>query len=369
MPTSLTQELFLALSAVVNLVLSWKDLFWLLAALLIGLLVHVVLFRTIRTIARKTDTIIDDLLVKHCRRPTRMIITLIAVHLAMPLIHLSQGTAISIRQLLGILLIASISWLLIQMSHGLEEYIMHQFRIDTADNLRARRIHTQLRILKKVIIVIVGTLGTAAILMNFEKVRQLGTSILASAGIAGIILGLAAQRSIGTLIAVVQIAITQPILLDDVVIVEDEWGRIEEITLTYVVVRIWDLRRLILPITYFIEKPFQNWTRVTSDILGTVFIYTDYTIPVESIRSELERILRDSPLWDSKVWNLQVTNTTEKGIELRALMSASNASRAWTLRCEVREKLLQFIQKNYPKNLPKFRAEISEPIRSDPTRS
>jgi small-conductance mechanosensitive channel len=259
--------------------------------------------------------------------------------------------------------------MIIQMTHVFEDFFLTRFRIDTTDNLRARRVHTQLRILKKVVVVIVGILAMAAILMNFERARQLGTSILASAGIAGIIVGLAAQRSIGTLIAGIQIAITQPIRLDDVVIVENEWGRIEEITLTYVVVRIWDLRRLILPITYFIEKPFQNWTRTTSDILGTVFIYTDYTVPVGNIRSELERILGESPLWDGKVWNLQVTNTTEKGIELRALMSASDASRAWSLRCEVRENLLKYIQKTHPESLPKFRAEISEPVSTDAPRS
>jgi small-conductance mechanosensitive channel len=363
------QKLLDLLSDIMNLVLNWKGLFWILAALLMGLLAQFVLFRIIRTFARRTETIIDDLLIKHCRRPARMIITLIAVYLAMPLTDLTPGTSIFIKQLMGILLTASICWLLIQMSHVLESFIVHQFRIDTADNLRARRIHTQLRILKKVIIVIISILGVAAMLMNFEKVHQLGTSILASAGIAGIIVGLAAQRSLGTLIAGVQIAFTQPIRLDDVVIVEDEWGRIEEITLTYVVVRIWDLRRLILPITYFIEKPFQNWTRTTSDILGTVFIYTDYTLPLENVRSELERILRESPLWDRNVWNLQVTNATERGIELRALMSASDASKAWSLRCEVREKLLKFIQENYPQNLPRFRAEVSEPLRYEPARS
>lgn len=201
-------------------------------------------------------------------------------------------------------------------------------------------------------------------LMTFDKVRQLGTSILASAGIIGIIVGLAAQRTIATLLAGLQIAITQPIRVDDVVIVENEWGRIEEITFTYVVVRIWDLRRLILPITYFIEKPFQNWTRVTADILGTVFIYVDYTVPVQAIREELHRILKSTDLWDGKAWGLQVTNATERTVELRALMTAPDASAAWDLRCEVREKILEFVQKKYPDGLPKVRAEIRESEKS-----
>ncbi len=173
-------------------------------------------------------------------------------------------------------------------------------------------------------------------------------------------MGLAAQRTISTLLAGIQIAITQPIRVDDVVIVENEWGRIEEITFAYVVVRIWDLRRLILPITHFIEKPFQNWTRVTADILGTVFIYVDYTGPVQAIREELHRILKSTDLWDGKAWVLQVTHATERTVELRALMSAQDAPTAWNLRCEVRERLIEFVQRNYPDGLPKVRAEVSQ---------
>jgi small-conductance mechanosensitive channel len=209
-----------------------------------------------------------------------------------------------------------------------------------------------------VAIVVVGILALAIILMTFEKVRHLGTSILASAGIAGIIIGLAAQQTIATLLAGIQIAITQPIRLDDVVIVEGEWGRIEEITLTYVVVRIWDLRRLVLPITYFLEKPFQNWTRVSAELLGTVFFYVDYTVPVEAIRQELHRIVEGSKFWDQGLCILTVTNATERTVELRALVSAADSSKAWDLRCEVREKLLDFIQKNYPDGLPKVRGEF-----------
>jgi small-conductance mechanosensitive channel len=204
----------------------------------------------------------------------------------------------------------------------------------------------------------VSILAFGTMLMTFEKVRQLGTTILASAGVLGIVVGMAAQRTIATFIAGIQIAITQPIRVDDVVIVENEWGRIEEITLTYVVVRIWDLRRLIVPITYFIEKPFQNWTRISADILGTVFIYTDYTVPVDAIREQLQKILNESEHWDKKVCVLQVTSATDRTMELRALMSAADASMAWTLRCEVREKLLEFIKAEYPQALPRLRTEL-----------
>ncbi|HKI49937.1 MAG TPA: mechanosensitive ion channel domain-containing protein, partial [Desulfobacteria bacterium] len=250
-------------------------------------------------------------------------------------------------------------WLIIKVIYVFEDFVLSRYNIDAADNLKARQIKTQLQILKKMAAIVVGILALGVILMSFDKVRQLGTSILASAGIASIIVGLAARQSIATLLAGVQIAITQPIRYDDVVIVEGEWGRIEEITLTYVVIRIWDLRRLIIPITYFLEKPFQNWTRTSADLLGTVFLYVDYTVSVQAVREELERILQGSDLWDGRVGGLQVTNSTDRAVEIRALMSAADSSRAWELRCRVREKLIEFLQENYPDALPRVRAEVS----------
>jgi small-conductance mechanosensitive channel len=266
------------------------------------------------------------------------------------------------RHLLSLCFIASVAWLMVRFTSVIDDFILIRYKIEERDNLQARKIRTQLQIFKKIVIVVVTILALATMLMTFEKVRQLGATILASAGIIGIIIGLAAQRTIATLLAGLQIAITQPIRVDDVVIVENEWGRIEEITFTYVVVRIWDLRRLVLPITHFIEKPFQNWTRVTADILGTVFVYVDYTVPVQAIREELHRILKNSDRWDGKAWVLQVTNATERTVELRALMSAQDAPTAWNLRCEVREKLMEFIRRNYPEGLPKVRAEIRESV-------
>lgn len=195
-------------------------------------------------------------------------------------------------------------------------------------------------------------------LMTFPSIRHLGESLFASAGLAALVAGLAARSTFSNLIAGVQIAFTQPMRLDDVVIVEGEWGWIEEIRTTYVVVRIWDLRRLIVPLSYFIEKPFQNWTRQTADLLGTVFLYTDYTVPVEEVRQEIHRVLESSKRWDGKVWGMQVTNASERSMELRALMSAPNASVAFELRCFVREKLIQFLQEKYPQSLPKTRAEL-----------
>ena len=199
--------------------------------------------------------------------------------------------------------------------------------------------------------------------MTFDKIRHVGMSILASAGILGVVIGFAAQRSLATLIAGLQIALTQPIRLGDVVIVEGEWGVIEELTLTYVVIKIWDLRRLVVPVTYFLEKPFQNWTRLSANLLGTVILHVDYMFPVDELRQALHEILVSSDNWDKQVWELQVINAGEHTIELRALMSAADSSTLWNLRCEVREKLLAFILENHPDYLPRVRAELERAVK------
>ncbi|MGD2093452.1 MAG: mechanosensitive ion channel [Phycisphaerales bacterium] len=330
------------------------------SAVLIGLLGHYFIFGLLLGIFERTKSVVDNSLIKNCYRPLQWIFVLIIVRLLTKLVAFQAQLPDFLNHVLSLVLIGLVCWLLIKTTYVLEDYVLDRFDIGEKDNLRARKIHTQFRVVKRIVIVVVAILALATSLMTFEKVRQLGTTILASAGVIGIVVGMAAQRTIATFIAGLQIAITQPIRVDDVVIVEGEWGRIEEITLTYVVVKIWDLRRLIVPITYFIEKPFQNWTRVTADILGTVYIYVDHTVPVESVREELGRILKGSKLWDGKVCVLQVTNTSERAVELRALMSAADASTAWSLRCEVREKLIDFMRKNYPEALPRLRAELHQ---------
>jgi small-conductance mechanosensitive channel len=239
-----------------------------------------------------------------------------------------------------------------------ERFVVTRYSVMASDNLRARRIYTQAVILRKTLYVIITVFAVASALMLFDQVRTLGTSVLASAGVVGVIIGFAAQRTVANLFAGFQLALAQPIRLDDVVIVENEWGRIEEITLTYVVVQIWDMRRLIVPLSYFIEHPFQNWTRTRADILGSVFIYTDYTIPVEPVREELKRIVAQSKDWNGQVCVLQVTNASERTVELRAIASAADATKAWDLRCEIREKLIAFVQRNFPESLPRVRAAL-----------
>jgi small-conductance mechanosensitive channel len=233
-----------------------------------------------------------------------------------------------------------------------------RYDITAADNLEARKVHTQVQVLSRTLYFIIALFAVASMLMMFEEVRRFGTSILASAGVVGIIIGFAAQRTIANLFAGFQLAVAQPIRLDDVVIVEGEWGRVEEITLTYVVIKIWDQRRLIVPLSHFIEKPFQNWTRVTSEILGSVFLFVDYTLPIEEVRAEVKRLVEAHPDWDKKFWNVQVTDATDRSVQLRVLVTAANSGNAWNLRCHLREKLIEFLQKHHPDKLPKVRAEF-----------
>jgi small-conductance mechanosensitive channel len=237
--------------------------------------------------------------------------------------------------------------------------------VKASDNLNARRRLTQLTVFQNIADTVIVIVTISVVLMTFEGARAVGTSLLASAGVAGLIIGFAAQKSIGMFLAGVQIAITQPISLDDVVIVEGEWGRIEEITLTFVVVKIWDERRLMLPVTYFLEKPFQNWTRASADILGTVFFYVGYDLPVQAIRDFVPGILKDNPNWDGRVFNVQITNTNELYKEMRILVSSSDASKNWDLRTEVREKVIDFIQANHPDCFAKVRLNHNNKLLSE----
>jgi small-conductance mechanosensitive channel len=327
-------------------------------SVLAGLILHSLLFRAVGRLARATQTVADDLLVRHGRAPVRIFVILSVLHLVLPLLRLPAWLQGVVFQALSLGLIVSVAWLIARVASAAEEILFVRHDVDRTDNLKARRIRTQVHLLKKVVVVVVGVLALAAALMTFEKVRQVGAGILASAGIVGITLGFAAQRTIATLFAGLQIAVTQPFRIDDVLVVENEWGRVEEITLTYVVLRLWDLRRLVLPITFFLDKPFQNWTRTTAEVMGAVFLYTDYTVPVQAVREELRRIVEGSPAWDGRVCTLQVTQASERSLELRCLVSSADSSRLWELRCHVREQMLAFLQESFPRALPKLRAEV-----------
>jgi len=294
----------------------------------------------------------------------RLILPLVVVILGLQALALPERIHGIAQVALNLVLVGTIGFLAVQFVNALARLVLQKYDLGAADNRQARGVYTQVMVLRKIAVSVIALLAIASMLMVFQPMRQLGTTMLASAGVAGIVIGFAAQKSLGTLLAGFQIAMTQPIRIDDVVVVEGEWGKIEEISLTYVVIGIWDLRRLVVPITYFIEKPFQNWTRTTSDIMGTVFLQVDYDVPVEAVRQELTRILAASSHWDGKVNVLQVTDAKERTLELRALASSSDSSRSWDLRCEVREKLIAFIGRQYPGSLPRLRATVNRAPRA-----
>jgi len=283
----------------------------------------------------------------HLEHPARVLLPLLGLqgvwHAApdeLPLIAFA-------RHLTSLLIIACVTWLGLRVLRSLRQVIVISNPVDVADNLRARQIQTQSRVLLRTLSLFIVLIGAAAMLMTFPSARQFGTSLLASAGLAGLAVGFAARPVLANLIAGLQIAITQPIRLDDVVIVENEWGRIEEITGTYVVVRIWDDRRLVVPLR-------------SSNLIGSVFIWVDYSLPLEPVREELRRLCKEVPeLWDGRVCVLQITDTSEKAIQLRVLVSSPDSSRNWDLRCHIRENLVGFIQRQYPHALPQLRADLA----------
>jgi len=324
-----------------------------------GLAAHSLGIFILGRFARRTASPWDDRILARLAPSGRALIPLLGIRLSLPAARLPLEARFAFGHFLNVLLIAAIASLLARLIRVCRDIVLSRYDIGSADNLSARKIHTQVRVLEKALIAVVTVASLACMLMTFDGIRQIGVSLLASAGIAGIIVGFAAQKSIGTLLAGLQIALTQPIRMDDVVIVEGEWGRIEEINLTYVVVRIWDLRRLVVPISYFIDKPFQNWTRASSELLGSIFLPVAYGTPVEPLRRELERITKGSRLWDGKTCNLQVTDCKDNGMEVRILVSEANASEAWDLRCHVREKMLEYLREHQPDAFPRIRASLA----------
>ncbi|MCA8901528.1 MAG: mechanosensitive ion channel family protein [Hyphomonas sp.] len=257
-----------------------------------------------------------------------------------------------------VFIILAVGWAISTIVDALIKRRLAQLKLDEADNLEARKRATRLDVVRRIWIVLAGIVTVAAALTVIPGVRQIGVSLFASAGIAGIAIGLAARPMLGNLVAGLQIAFTQPIRIEDAVVLENEWGWIEEIGLFYVVVRLWDWRRLVVPLSYFIEKPFQNWTRQSASIIGSVFWSVDYRAPIGEIRSKLEDICKETPLWDGQVVNLQVTDASGSSIQLRALASASTSPKAWDLRCHIRETMITWLQDHHPEALPRIRGEF-----------
>jgi small-conductance mechanosensitive channel len=327
----------------------------LVAAAIVAVVIHGVALKILTAVFSRRAIYVQTLLRRTCRL-TRVITTFAACTLVLQAAPLSEEARSLWSSILVAVLFAIAGWIAISAVHIASDVYLARFRIDIPDNLRARKHVTQIRILRRVADTTIVLLALGAGLMTFESVRQYGISIFASAGAAGLVLGFAARPVLENLIAGIQIAVTQPIRIDDAVVVEGEWGWIEEITGTYVVIRIWDWRRLVVPLSYFIQNPFTNWTRESASIIGTVFLHADYTLPVEELRAYLSELVTEQPLWDGKVAVVQVTNATERTIEIRALVSARTSPEAWDLRCNVREKLVAWIRETHPGSLPQVRS-------------
>jgi small-conductance mechanosensitive channel len=333
-------------------------------ALTVGFLLHAIAFRLLGRFRHKKDVLVSPVLhsiATRLRRPA-LAITMIATFfvaflIATPFFGFSAGTVSTINKSFWVALFIALAVVMIAGVFLFEDIMLLRYDMGAADNLKARRVRTQLQLLRRLAIIFLIVIDAGLILSLFQNsaIWHYGAGLLASAGLASLVLATAAKSTASNLLAGIQIALTEPIRLDDVVIVEGEWGRIEDITTTYVVVKIWDYRRLVVPLSYFIENPFQNWTRNTADLMGTAFLYVDYSVPVKALREEYFRVIGQEPLWDGKIKALQVTNISEKTIEIRCLMSAKNASDQFDLRCIVREHMLEFIQENYPDAFPRTR--------------
>ena len=315
---------------------------------------------TLARLNRRVNIAIFDAALQELREPVLLLVPTLIASLTLSLVDVGRKFGGVAEHALEIAAIVAVAWLGLRSFDVWKRVLLIRYRLDVTDNLHARQVHTQVQMLRRITAVVVVFVSLAAILVTFPQVRALGATLFASAGVAGLVVGIAARPAIGNLLAGLQVALTEPIRMDDVVVVEGEWGRIEEIRTSYVVVRTWDLRRLILPLSYFIEKPFQNWTRRTADLLGTVFIYTDYTVPVDILRAELLKVLQGTKLWDGKVWGLQVTDASAQTLELRALVSAANSDHLWDLRCLVREELIKLLQTRFPQVLPRTRVELEK---------
>jgi small-conductance mechanosensitive channel len=310
--------------------------------------------------AARGHSLLEDSITRNCAAPLRLIFPLLALDIVMSSLKIHPAVDDLVQHMIALLLIAGVAWLIIRVMLVAEDMLVERFRLDVPSNLRARRVRTQFEVFRRVASVVVFVIGLGIALTTFQWATTLGGTVLASAGIVGLAVSITARPTIESLIAGLQIALTEPIRLEDVVIANGEWGQIEDITTTYVVLRTWDLHRVILPIGYFIQTPFENWTWKTTDLLAYIYLYLDYTMPIEPLRLEFTRILTSSPLWDKKVNVLQVSDASEHAIQVRALMSAADSGSAWDLRCEVREKLLEFVQQKYPQCLPRNRNELPE---------
>ncbi len=330
------------------------------AYLLLTTIVAVAVFRLLRALAQRTlkrRPVVLSIL-QRASAPAQYAVIVLAAALIAPALPLDKGTTDILNRVLAAAFVLLSGWIAAFASNLAIDHYMTRFKTDVEDNLMARKALTQIHVLKRSVTVLIGVVTLALALMTFDAVRQYGISLFASAGIAGLAVGMAAKPLLSNFIAGLQLAVTQPIRIDDAVVIQGEWGWIEEMTSTYVVVRLWDARRLIVPLSYFLENTFQNWTRTSATIIGTVLLYVDYTADIEAIRAKLLELVKLDKKWDGSVANLQVTDLTDHTVELRVLVSAKNSSLVWDLRCEMREQLLAFLRQEHPEFLPRNRASL-----------
>jgi small-conductance mechanosensitive channel len=349
---------------------NWRDVAWaagiLAAAIVVALIVRSIAFAVLKRVTQHKGTLLGQSLVRHGQRPSRWILPFLAILAVVPGLPLPQAVNTALEHIAGLGLIAAVAWLAILLIAVTSDIMAGRYRIDVADNLVARRIQTQFQVVHRIAIILVVVVAVSIMLMTFPAIKHIGISILASAGVVSLVIGMAMKDTLANLIAGVQIAFAQPFRIGDAVVIENEWGWIEEIGMMYVVVRIWDLRRLVLPLSYFLTNAFQNWTRTSADLLAYTYLYVDYTVPVDAVREEFKRICEGSPMWNKKVCVMQVSDSDQRTMQLRALMDVRNSSDAWNLRCLVREKLIDFLQKNYPGSLPRYRGELDAQIAPKP---
>lgn len=334
------------------------------AAVALALVVH----RIGRAITRRLVrfSVLLSAMEERIERPSAFVLPLAALQVVWQGVPDAVPLIAGVRHANGILLIAALTWLAMAAVGGLAEGVIRMHPADVEDNLRARSVLTQARVLSRSLMGALLVAGVAMMLMTFPGARQFGASLLASAGVIGLVVGIAAKSVFSNLIAGLQIALAQPMRIDDVLIVQGEWGRVEEITGTYVVLRIWDERRLIIPLQWFIENPFQNWTRTSSQIIGTVTMWVDYAMPLEPLRLVAQRACELSPDWDGRLCKLQVVEAGERAMQVRVLVTSASAGQNWDLRCAVREALVDFAQREYPYALPRVRAEMDGPPPAPP---
>ena len=294
---------------------------------------------------------------RRAHRPAQVVAVLAAVQLSLGVGTRTGDWRPAVLHVVGLALIAAGAWLLATLLTVAEEATLSRIRVDVTDNRHARKLHTQITLIRRITVVIVAVLAVGAMLMTFPGARAAGTSLLASAGVIGAIAALAAQTLLGNVFAGMQIAFSDALRLDDVLVVDNQWGRVEDITLTYVVVHLWDDRRLVLPTSYFLKTPFENWTKTQSQLLGTVELDVDWCVPVESMRQELRRMVEGVDLWDGRVCVLQVTDAVNSFVRVRALVSAPDAGKLWDLRCLVREHLVDWVRRQAPGALPQIRVQ------------